>query len=372
MHLSSLSPYCFRNLSPGSITFSPGLNFIFGKNGQGKSNILEAVSLLSTTTSFRTKRSSDLTTWGKDECSVAGIVSQDGTIFELLVTLQHGRRSAFVNGDRLKRLSDFVGKLPAVTFSPNDLELIKGGPGERRAFLDRYCSFLYPQYFESLSRLHQITRSKAALLKENPSSLSALQSWNELFAEEAFTVASFRRLFISDLEPGAQIVHRRYASNDGSLELRLVSQLLHESGAVKSRQEILNDLSAVHQRERAAAKVLYGPQRDDIEIFLNEKSSRSFASQGQSRSLVLSLLMSVLELLRAKNGDYPILLLDDVESELDHGRRNDFFTALLDHGCQTIVTGTERAEFSISNQLLDQASYYVVEAGEVCQIDSKN
>lgn len=82
--------------------------------------------------------------------------------------------------------------------------------------------------------------------------------------------------------------------------------------------------------------------------------------------------MSVLELLRAKNGDYPILLLDDVESELDHGRRNDFFTALLDHGCQTIVTGTERAEFSISNQLLDQASYYVVEAGEVCQIDSKN
>lgn len=363
MFLTSLRTYHFRNLDDSPVSFGRGVNFIFGKNGQGKSNLLEAVSLLSAARSFRTTRSGDLVSWGKEECSLSGTLERDSSQLELLVTLEKGRRSAYVNGERQRRLSDFVGQMPTVTFSPSDLEFVKGGPGERRRFMDRYLCFLQPTYFDSLSRLNQILRNKSSALKSGEGGRRGLESLNQLFIDEFLAVCSHRIRFIRELAPLANEIHQRYAPEDRLLTLHLESQGILEEGNVKSREQLEGELNSLADRERIVGKPLFGPQRDDILIALDGKSARSFASQGQSRSIVLSLLIAILELLFQRNQEYPILLLDDVESELDSSRKGDLFSALLHYGCQTIISGTECTELRPFSGDSQEPRYFRMEGG---------
>lgn len=341
MHLSALQLFNFRNLGEQHLSFAPDLNVIVGNNGQGKTNLIEAISLLSLGRSFRTSRQQELIHWGEMSASVYGtVVSQAGTK-ELGIILEGRTRKAFVDGKKVAAINDFFGNLICISFSPGDLSLVKGFPQERRKFLDRHVADLFPPVLEHYLAYYRALKHKNELLRCEAPEPEALRSWNMVLAQSAWQILNARARFLQGLEPLAAALHRRFGGQDGELTIALQGTLAHEGKMPGGAQEVFEILEHFSAREIAKQGSLAGVHRDDLEILLNGKSARAFSSQGQTRSVVLSLKLAVIELLRQVRGEEPVVLLDDVDSELDSKRSNAFFEMLSEHAHQVFITGTD-------------------------------
>ena len=342
LFVSKLKVYNFRNLADQTVELSNGPVYITGLNGNGKTNLVEALYVLTGSRSFRTSSHSELVKWGKRETSIFGtIVKKDGQD-ELGIAITPGQRSAFKNGNQLASVRELVGCCSVVAFSPSDLSLVKGAPAGRRRFLDRHMVDLQPSYLNTLMAYQRALASKSALLKSPRVDTSQLEAWNELLTEHGGKIVENRINFIKLLEKKAASFQSEFAQTDGMLHLRLESDFISKSGEV-IQQEIAGGLRKVVDREVALRSTLFGPHRDDLAIkFGNEVDARAFASQGQTRSLVLALTLGVIELLQEKIGEAPIVVLDDVDSELDRSRAERLFTALGKTERQLIITGTEQ------------------------------
>lgn len=338
MFVSSVKVYKFRNLADQKVELSPGAVFITGLNGNGKTNLLEAIYLLSGSRSFRTNSSAELACFGERECSIFGAVSHKNGSEEIGLVFTPGERAAQLNGNPLPSITELLGRLRAVAFSPADLQLVKGAPAGRRKFLDRHMVDLQPSYLSTLMAYQRALASKSALLKQQNVSYQQLLPWNELLAEYGGKVVDNRASFIQSLGDKAAAFHLEHAPTDGNLELALESDLIREGAS--SREVILEQLERASQREIALRSPVVGPHRDDLKISIGGIDSRAYASQGQTRSLVLSMKLGAIELIEGLTGEAPVVLLDDVDSELDLGRSERLFNALLSKPRQLIVTGT--------------------------------
>ena len=336
----------FRNYVHLEAQFDPRINLIYGDNAQGKTNLLEAIAYLSSTRSHRTRFDKDLILMGVDSAFLQGEVNGRGRDFTLEAKLFRGRgRQLFSNGVRLKTAGELAGILTTVLFCPEDLDLIREGGIARRKFLDSAICQLRPRYAQALAEYHRLYDHKTRILRdwqENPSLLDTLDDFNLRMAQTGAILIHYRAHFIKRLREHAPAIHREFSGGREELGLKYetVSTVQDPEGGVK---DILSALMAHQERHRRAElesrQCLSGPHKDDLTVELGGVAARQFASQGQTRTAALSLKLAAREIFHDDTGEWPVLLLDDVLSELDQRRQS--FVLNRIKGGQVFITCCE-------------------------------
>lgn len=339
MKVKSLSVTGFRNYEKESVTFCDDTNVIYGNNAQGKTNLLEAIYLFSHGKSHRTKSDTELIKFGADFARLGIEFSDKNRDYRAVMQLlPNGKKTVKINNVPITKLSMLMRYLNVVMFSPEDLEIVKGSPQLRRRFLDEAISQLYPVYLKRLISYHKNLAQKNCLLKklkfagrvDDP----MLSVWNEQIAEDGSEIMKFRRDFVESLTGFAKEIHHNIS---GEI-LNLVYTPSVECDII-DKEGFLKKLDASKGREIENGSSLYGIQRDDLRLFINDKEVKTFASQGQQRTAVLSLKMAQMENINFVRNEYPVLLLDDIMSELDISRRT-YLTEKI-RGKQVILTCTD-------------------------------
>ena len=365
----------FRNIEEASVAFSPGVNLLLGDNAQGKTNLLEAISLMAIGKSFRGVRDNDLIRFGESRATVTLDYCDHIRDMRLTATLMAGRKRRMEqNGLPVAKMSELIGGLRVVLFCPEHLSIIKSGPELRRNFLDVAISQLKPVYMSSLQRYNKILKERNRLIKEAAESEGArrvmedtIDVWSEQLAHEGAVIARYRveyirkirqaaALVFSDMTEGKEVPDFHYL---GTAHLTCEEDYLDQK---KTESAFLDLLTASHAREIGAGYTLWGVHRDDIDITLNGVCARLFASQGQQRSLALAMKLAEGEICREECSEYPVYLFDDVLSELD-ARRRDYLTGRI-QGKQVILTTCEPSE----RKRMDDANVIKVENGTFCNL----
>lgn len=360
MHVKSLELKNFRNYERALIEPAGGVTVFVGPNAQGKTNILEALHLCCLGRSHRTARDEELIRWGEEAARVHVLThQQDGTheVSVLLSKSQKKKKSVRIGQRPAERIGELFGHVCGVLFSPEDLMIVKSGPAERRRFMDMQLSQLRPAYFYALQRAVRTLNQRNALLKDiakNPSLLPTLELWDEQLAECGAQIAYSRREAIEKLNRFAAEAHASLTGGREVLRLRYISQT---NDAQEVKTKLLERMHAARQEDLRRMTTTVGVHRDDIGITIDGKEARMFASQGQQRSAVLSLKLAQLELSWKERGEAPILMLDDVMSELDPNRRRQLIERI--DRVQTFVTCTDVSDLAGAQQ----GAVYHVENG---------
>ncbi|MBO5945139.1 MAG: DNA replication/repair protein RecF [Clostridia bacterium] len=334
----------FRNIEECDIEFSPGVNLLYGNNAEGKTNVVEGIYLFARGKSFRAREDRELLSFGKVGFRV-GIDYEDSLGKNSLDYAHFGRdRRRIKNGYRLKGVKEMIGSFRAVLFYPDDLSLVKNSPDERRSFLNVAIGQIYPMYIEIYSSYKEALENRSHIIKNankgNYFDRAELESWSGVMAGYAADIYLYRRKYIEKLEFFANEVVKEISGGKESLTLSFLSDIEKD---LKTRDEIANEYKDIFIRnidkEILVGNTLYGPQRDDMEILLSGVSARSFASQGQQRSIVLALKIAEGEVCREEVGEYPVYLFDDVLSELDEKRKE--YILSKTEGKQIIITSCD-------------------------------
>ena len=341
----------FRNYTDFTADFSPGVNVIWGENAQGKTNLLEAIGFLSGARSHRARVDKELIAFHRDRGTITAEVTSRGRDFLLEVQLFQGaRRRLFVNHVKCKTAAELGGIVQTVLFCPEDLALIKAGAAERRSFLDHAICQLRPRYAEALAQYNKLLDHKTRILRDwekHPSLLDVLEDFNEAMARAGALVIHYRAHFVRKLAEKAAQIQTEFSGGRETLALHYatVSTVRDPLGPTVELYEDLRRHQDSHAKaERDARSCLSGPHKDDLVARINGQPARQYASQGQTRTAALSLKLAERELFRDDTGQWPILLLDDVLSELD-ARRQDFVLRRITGG-QVILTGCEAPDGS--------------------------
>ncbi len=349
----------FRNYSDEEVLFSSGFNLIIGKNAQGKTNLLEAIYAISTTRLLRSSRDNDAIQFGKESADISAELAESKT--ELRFVLQRGlTKKAFLNSLPLKRAADLLGRLPSTTISLFDMNLARGEPSDRRMFLDLELSQAYPAYLQHLANFRRSLDHRNALLKTSQSQfvpVEHFETWEEPLAESAAAIRVFRSKFVMELSPKALEVHHALALQE-KIEIRYES---------KDGLMGCNEIASALARERATdvfrGTTSLGPHRDDLVMEIDDQDARKFGSQGQQRTAVIALKFAALELAKERLGVPPILLLDDILSDLDEGRRERLVEWIVQAVGQAVLTCTEA---SVAGQMIqERAKVFEVSSGKI-------
>jgi DNA replication and repair protein RecF len=374
MYLTHLSLKHFRNYGEQQVDFSAPKTILVGENAQGKSNLLESVELLATLKSHRTSRDRDLVQQGEPLGQISASVQRDVGVADLsLVLRQAGRRTAILNGEKLRRQLDFLGALNAVQFSSLDLDLVRGGPAERRTWLDTLLIQLEPVYAHILSQYNQVLKQRNALLKtvfadaEETSAAhpdpTELALWDAQLAALGTRVIRRRARAINRLAPIAQGWHQAISGQREELTIAYQPNVpMAEDEPQRIQEAFLEKIKSRAVAEQHQRTSLVGPHRDDIDFTIDDTPSRQYGSQGQQRTLVLALKLAELELIDEVIGDPPLLLLDDVLAELDLNRQNQLLEAIQDR-FQTIITTTHLGAFG--SEWIQSSQILTVRSGKI-------
>jgi DNA replication and repair protein RecF len=334
VHLAHLRLRDFRNYTRLDADFAPGFHLLLGDNAQGKTNILEAIYLMATLRSFRGVGGAQMIRHGAKGYFVGGnVVGQGG--HEIKIYWSAHERKLALDGHPVKKLTDYLGVLRTVVFCTEDLQLVKGAARARRRFLDLLLAQTRPDYLPLLQRYMHTVRARNALLKQRAVDEAALESFTLELVKLGNEIIRARRELAPKFSPLVRLAYRRI-SNDAE-ELRIEYQ-------PSVKKDFAVELAQSRARERSYRSTLVGPHRDDLQLLLNEKSAAQFGSEGQKRTLAISLKMAQAEFLAGIHGSPPILLIDDVMGELDVKRRSGFLP-LLEHARkasgQVFMTATE-------------------------------
>lgn len=387
MRLRTLRAAGWRNLEPLRLEFDPTarLHVLHGDNGQGKTNVIEAIYYLAAFRSFRTTRAPDLVARGATRAEIGVEVESRELLREVDVTLalsetapgesaepaaRGGRVSRVIrlDGKGVRRIATAFGVVAVVLFVPEDLLLVRAAPAARRRFLDLAITGVEPAYFSEASAFQRVLRSRNALLRASRAGVSPtlLDTYDEQLARAGARLVQRRRAIVRALAPRVTTTFR---SLHGDLPVGLTYASDPPVAAAGSEAEVVAALRAGFQRRRRVDELrghtTYGPQTDDLDIFLGDRPAREHASQGQLRSLVLSMKLAELANVEAGRGESPVLLLDDVPSELDPTRRRYLFETLGRLSCQTVVSVADpavvppidaRADFGVAAGRLTRAA----------------
>jgi DNA replication and repair protein RecF len=350
MLCKQLSVRDFRNIPACDVIFGEGTNLIVGNNAQGKTNLLEAIALMALGKSFRGAKEADLIRFGQSATSVRMVYADAIREQSLCYRMEMGRRRVLEqNGVKLTRASEMIGAFRVVLFCPEHLSLIKSGPELRRSFLDVALCQLRPVYMSALQKYNKILKERNRLIKLARESeeqrrifFSTYEVWSAQLAQAGAIVCRYRARYVERMRSAAQRVFCEMTGGTEIPDFTYVGSLGSGQDAYVAQdaeQKLYERLTAHPEREIDAGSTLYGPHRDDIEIDLNGHAARTFASQGQQRSLALAMKLSEGEICREDMGEYPVLLFDDVLSELDTTRREYLIERIRDK--QVIMTTCE-------------------------------
>lgn len=344
MILRRLTLRKFRNYAEEGFEPSPVLTVLWGANAQGKTNLLEAVYLLSTTQSFRTSQTRDLIAEGAAEASVAGDIETPVGASKVQVTLAPGGKRVARDGKAVRARKDLFGMLPAVVFSPEDLFLLRGPSERRRRTLDLAISSLSLPYFEALRDFQKALAQRNALLKEDRLDREGFEAWTETYARLAASVTRRRLAYLRDLEPRVAEGERAVSGKEGSLRLvyepsAVVPEDGDEEACAAAYRAALREKESEERRRQVS---LLGPQRDDFRAELEGRDLAAYGSQGQHRTFAIAFKLAETRALAEALRTDPLFLLDDVSSELDEARSARLTEALLASPSQVILTATRR------------------------------
>ena len=339
MHIKRLRLKSFRNYADQTLEFSPLTNLIYGNNAQGKTNILEAVYLFAQGRSHRAKTDRELIKFGSDAARLTLEFSDSSRDYTADMRIaKNGRKAININHVPIIKLSKLMNYLNVVMFSPEDLDLVKGSPYYRRRFIDSSISQLYPSYLAALMEYNKVLEQKNSLLKalraRGASGDPTLSVWNESLAEAGARIMMARMEFTERINAAAGTVQSDISKE--RLGIRYVPSIKCDS---VTKNDIFEYLSARERRETELGSSQYGIQRDDLEIFINDNEAKLFASQGQQRTAALAMKIAQAEYIRDIKGEYPVLLLDDIMSELDINRRMYLSERIRDK--QVLITSTD-------------------------------
>lgn len=321
MRLERLLVRDFRNYAAADATFSPEVNLICGPNGQGKSNLLEAVYFLITGRSFRTGRLGDLVREGAPYFAIEALIEKQGVSQRISIRYGEGERSLLFNKTRQTSFISLLGLLQGVVFSPGDHSLVSGAPAERRRFYDLHLGQTDPLYVHHLTRYHRALKQRNHLLQKRQ--LETIESWEQEMARSATYLVDRRSAATEKLQELAHPLQQALSGGNERLELRYRPSI--GGGADK----IIATFEKNRLREAALGHTLYGPHRDDLLFLLDGREARHFGSEGQKVCCAISLRLAEWERIDAESGEPPLLLLDDATASLDR-KRQERLTALLD------------------------------------------
>lgn len=339
MIIKSLELLNYRNYDTLSICFDEGTNILYGNNAQGKTNILEAIYLCATTKSHKGTKDKEIIQFGHEEAHIRAIIEKDQIEQRIDMHLRASKTKGIaIDEMRIKKAAELLGLLKVVFFSPEDLSIIKEGPAERRRFIDRELCQIDSFYLYNLDHYNKIVNQRNVLLKDlymNPSLKDTINIWNSQLLSYGSKIIERRRVFVDQLNEMIRDIHKTLSGE------KEIIHITYEPNV--EIEDFEHSLEHSLDRDMRLKQTTVGPHRDDISIYINDIDVRKFGSQGQQRTAALSLKLSEIELIRKLTKENPILLLDDVLSELDSNRQN----YLLNYigKMQTMITCTGLDEF---------------------------
>ena len=352
----------FRNIASANIEPSPALNLIWGDNGQGKTSVLEALYAVATTRSFRTDKLAQVVRTGDEQAGVAATVSEGSFKRELSLKLGLRGRSVALDGKRPKTLSSYAVRTPVVVFHPRDLELVTGAAGERRRLLDRLILYADPTGAEAARRYNEALKGRQRLLETRGVSAGELGDFESVAAEHGARFARAR------FEASERLVPELHDAFRSVTPVGLLLRASYAPGGTQNAQEFEAELRARRPEDSRRGRASFGPQKDDLTLQIDGRAARSDASQGQQRLLSLSLKLAELRCIEHTRRVYPVLLLDDVSSELD-AHRTDSVLALLEASRGQIFVTTTRPELFRNGSFSSaERAEFRVEDGRVSRV----
>lgn len=348
MWIESLECKNFRNYKKLSIQFDKGLNFLYGDNAQGKTNIIEAIYICSASRSHKGSKDKELIYFGEDESHIRLKLNKKNITHKIDFHLRkNNTKGIAINGFPIKKASELFGLLNVVVFSPEDLFIVKNGPADRRKFIDRELCRVSPIYLKNLTEYMRALNQRNKLLKDisiNPGLKSTLDVWDEQIVTFGTDLIKDRKRFLSDITHIMQPIHGNITGSSEKILLKYEPSV--------NENDFAEELFIARQRDMSLMQTTIGPHRDDFSILVNDINIRKFGSQGQQRSAALSLKLSEIQMIKSVSGDDPVLLLDDVFSELDSHRQEYLLSEIKK--TQTILTGTGLDDLVRENIKIDK------------------
>ena len=338
MRIKKLFLQNFRNYEREEFDFSDGLNVLFGKNGQGKTNCAEAVFYLCTGASLRIRHDKQLIRIGAESANIVAEAENRYGKVTISADIYENKREIKINGAKISKNADLMGHLSSVFFSPGELRLIQDGPDERRRFMNISISQTSPAYYTALLRYNKILDQRNTLLKDRDITmvLDTLPIWDEQLCKYAAVIVKKRREFLEELSPLASDLHAYLT--DGAETLALKPDKKYEGDEEEIQKTLLRRLSNNYEKDLRLGFTTVGPHRDDVDFFISGIDAKAYASQGQTRTAALAVKLAEVETFKQLSGEYPVLILDDVMSELDLPRRKKLVNRIS--GLQTVLTCT--------------------------------
>jgi DNA replication and repair protein RecF len=369
MFVRAIEAHAFRNLN-GKIDCGKGLNILFGDNGEGKTNWLEAIYVLAHAKSFRTRHLIELPRFGETSTSITGeIFTGNGVTRHLQIAIQGNTKRTLVNGKR-EPISRYAAQLHAVSFTADELQVIRGGPEARRNFLDRGAVSLHPSYAQTLADYNRVISQKKRLLEQAAESglppnelVNVLDPWNAQLINLALEIHRARTNYVRFLSD--ELEHSLFRDN---ISISYASSLEGKGDLANYEAVITRHLQTRMSAEMCAGVCLVGPHRDDLQVRFWGRDLRSFGSSGQQRSALITLDLAAISVYHSKHQDYPVFLIDDLDAELD-GNRIERLLEYLEGRCQTFLTTSKRSHFERFNS---RANFYEVCAGKAVHESERN
>ena len=339
MYIKKLLLNNFRNYENQEIEFDENINIIYGDNAQGKTNIIEAIFLGAMGKSFRAKKEIELIKFDEDLAKVEINYKKEDREGKININIAD-KKTFFINGVKQNKVSDVVGKINVVIFTPDDINIIKDGPSRRRRFLDMMISSLKPNYIHLLNNYNKILEQRNNFLKiyNMNKEENMLDVWDEQLAEYSFKIYEYRKKYIDIIDEKQKDIHKLITESGNFIEKLKIKYVSNG----KSKEDFLSNLKKSRKVDLKRGFTSIGIHRDDFIVFLNNKPINVFGSQGQQRTFILTLKLSELKIVEEEIGEKPILLLDDFMSELDEKRRKNFIERIKDN--QVIITCTDKIE----------------------------
>ena len=344
MWIKKIKIYNFRNYKNEEINLEKNINIFYGKNAQGKTNIIEAIYLCGLGKSFRTNKDKEMIKLNENNSFVEVEYEKSDRDGKIKIELEN-KKNIYLNNIKLKKLSELLGNLNVVIFTPDDINILKGGPENRRRFLNIMISQLRPNYLNVLNLYKKTIEERnnyLRLIKEENKSEELLDIWDEKLAEYAEKIVNYRKEFINKISNKIVEIHKNITNNNEEIKIEYLTDC-------EKKENYLNLLKQRRKLDVIKGFTTKGIHRDDFVIYINGNQVNVYGSQGQNRTVMLSLKLSELQIIYDEIGEYPILLLDDFMSELDKERRKNFLENIKNN--QVVITCTEKLNLENLNYL---------------------
>ena len=355
MKLKQLSLNNFRCLENRKIEFDPHFNLIYGRNGQGKTSLIEAVFFLATGKSFRTKKIKELTSYDKIRTIVFGSFESREDKKSVAIDSNNDKKEYYIDKTKTKYI-DYVGVLNAISFIPEDIEIIMGNPGIRRGFFNYEISQTKNIYLKTLINFEKILKTRSKLIKERKTNNELYKIYNEKFIEEGSKIVLMRREYVKNISILLNLNYRKLFDSNSELKLKYNSFIenIEKISIEEIKEKFKEEIAKKHDREKRYGYTLVGPQKDDFIFELNGKNAKSFSSQGEKKSIIFSLKIAEIDMLIKEKNEIPIFLIDDISSYFDEIRKNSILNYFKNKKIQCFITSTENLDIEGKKIYIDK------------------